>query len=94
MNTEQSIMKVRFISVSATGCFYSLEQLSELKIFMVTEHYCCQQLYIKIAIGVCVSSVVLCISVSNINKLRYYGNSWECILILFLSNFPTHSHGM
>lgn len=87
-------MKVRFISVSATGCFYSLEQLSELKIFMLTEHYCYSQLYIIIAIGVCVTSVVLCISVSNINNFQYYGNSWEYIFILFLGDFLTHCHGM
>lgn len=69
-------MKVRFISVSAAGCFYSLEQLSELKIFMVTEHYCYPQLYIKIAIGVCVASVVLVLVILIIcNIMGIHGNT-------------------
>lgn len=68
-NTEQSIMRKSSISISATGFFHSLVQLSELNIFMVTEQYCYQWIYIETATGVCVTSVVLCISVNNINNM-------------------------
>lgn len=61
-------MRERSISISATGFFDSLEQLSELNSFMVTEQYCYQRIYIKTATGVCVTSGVLCISVNNINN--------------------------